>query len=780
MHTEALKTMLPPMPISDKEASNVGLVFDGDQNAVDDKWQCFLCDKPLAKHVRCIEKHFAMPPHFDVEQSELKKWLVYKDAITLQNSSNTEYHLKHLRLTKAIKAKEALGLNAGEPAAAEAAAPCPVVFPAPKPKWAAAPKSPPRGVDIAAALAPLQSEVRELASSMAKRGIEEPVPEMSITADARAWKPDVIRGERNDWELEPNAAVDLTDFEHYLQTRAGLVEKSKAAYTQKLRYFLGLFDLPDGFSHVGFAAGLFSTGIMEDLLALPIMQPSLPLTRSIMASVSHFCKFVLAKCDRLRLDEAARCIRLLQSDIFGPLRKLTSKHKKFGATRKGMRDSAKIKNFAPWDTVRTALKNGMIDMHTIAAMFGDQGLPWQLKRAINVIMTSLVYLNSFAGRPGEWESMERRVMENVVEAGVGLLTVEDHKTDYKYGTLGRYLPPGNMEAARHVLRCHPQGSELFLDPPKASTEHVSASDMIKKFCSVYLPNYQALTPTQLRKFFTSKLKRDTDNDLAFKMLCEIDGHTPQVADAHYVLPDPEADAAFAKDLFEKVVGEPVEWPSEGELQSERAASAARVQNGFFRRSRDGNAEDETGGETDGTAEDETEGDTGGETEGEAGGEAEGEAEGEAVRAEGKRKAEPSEPDRRTRRCGSSAAVGGSSAAAGGFSAAAGGSSAATGGSSATAALFEFCSDDQKNITKYMEIQRRGQKFDPLTENEVKYLVREFRTRYGEAASPPPNTFVDETILKGKGCVVKGLRKCVGKQQVRGFYRTFLSMARDID
>ena len=80
----------------------------------------------------------------------------------------------------------------------------------------------------------------------------------------------------------------------------------------------------------------------------------------------------------------------------------------------------------------------------------------------------------------------------------------------------------------------------------------------------------------------------------------------------------------------------------------------------------------------------------------------------------------------------------------------------------------------------MEIQRRGQKFDPLTENEVKYLVREFRTRYGEAASPPPNTFVDETILKGKGCVVKGLRKCVGKQQVRGFYRTFLSMARDID
>ena len=62
-------------------------------------------------------------------------------------------------------------------------------FVAPKPKCAAAPKSLQPVPDIAAALQPLHDQVAALASSMgaaAAHEIEEPVPAMSITDDAKA------------------------------------------------------------------------------------------------------------------------------------------------------------------------------------------------------------------------------------------------------------------------------------------------------------------------------------------------------------------------------------------------------------------------------------------------------------------------------------------------------------------------------------------------------------------------------------------------------------------
>ena len=124
IHTEGLRALLPPSVMSEKEVANVGLAFDDDDRVlVESEWKCIKCDKTFKKAVSSIAKHFARPPHDDIDQGELKHWLVYKDAVTLQNTANEDYHLKHLRLTKAIKAREwgRLPAPAGDAALADAA-----------------------------------------------------------------------------------------------------------------------------------------------------------------------------------------------------------------------------------------------------------------------------------------------------------------------------------------------------------------------------------------------------------------------------------------------------------------------------------------------------------------------------------------------------------------------------------------------------------------------------------------------------------------------------------
>ena len=89
---------------------------------------------------------------------------------------------------------------------------------------------------------------------------------------------------------------------------------------------------------------------------------------------------------------------------------------------------------------------------------------------------------------------------------------------------------------------------------------------------------------------------------------------------------------------------------------------------------------------------------------------------------------------------------------------------------------KVCQDDQASIWEYQSKQRHGSKHFPLTEKAMKFLVSEYRARYGAATAAPNNTDMTEIIAKGQIEEVKCLGEEVVVDQVRNFYRQFLKLA----
>ena len=143
------------------------------------------------------------------------------------------------------------------------------------------------------------------------------------------------------------------------------------------------------------------------------------------------------------------------------------------------------------------------------------------------------------GRPGEWESMLRSDVERLLIQGGNALIVEDHKTFSQYGALGRYIPPGNIEAMDRVLQIHPAESILFLSPTGAAGKRVTASNLLARYGDIYTPGFQRPGPTLQRKFFCTAAFDESNQGKAFKVLAELDGHTVPTAKSNYVCVKPK-------------------------------------------------------------------------------------------------------------------------------------------------------------------------------------------------------------------------------------------------
>ena len=139
-----------------------------------------------------------------------------------------------------------------------------------------------------------------------------------------------------------------------------------------------------------------------------------------------------------------------------------------------------------------------------------------------------------AGRPGEWESMERSDIERLLIDGGNVLVMQRHKTAHKYGALGRYIPPGNIEAMDRVLQVHPASCALFLAPTSATGARVCASNLLGRYGDLYTPGFQRLGPTLQRKYFHRKALDESNQGKAFQMLADMDGHSVSVAKSNYV------------------------------------------------------------------------------------------------------------------------------------------------------------------------------------------------------------------------------------------------------
>jgi hypothetical protein len=423
---------------------------------------------------------------------------------------------------------------------------------------------------------------------------------MKFTDEALFWEPGVRLG-RNKWPLAVDTDVKLDEFEIYAANLKGHKRVSFSQYVQKLRYFYGLFESQTKFKHEAFLANFYTSGLAQQWAALPIMNPSYSTTRHIVTGLCHLVDCLLIECRRGRNDETARCLSLLRDDVLKPMSRRIAKARNEAKAENQERDASKIAKLPPPDVLKLAIKDAMTDIHWLrqAVVDGEEATP-SVRRAANIAMMGIVFLNSYAGRPGEWASLARSKVEECLSSGKGFIRMEDHKTAHVYGTLGRHIPTGNAVAMGKLLDIHPETFERFFAPTRGTSDKVVPSNLLLKFGGVYVPDFQAPCPTLMRKYFHDATRDERNSEKALAMLCAADKHSTKTGKHDYCVSNPAADARASAAVYESLLGEPVPWPTDAEHEEGRARSLDRVRKHFF--VADTDAEDNNGDEDDDSCE----------------------------------------------------------------------------------------------------------------------------------------------------------------------------------
>jgi hypothetical protein len=203
-----------------------------------------------------------------------------------------------------------------------------------------------------------------------------------------------------------------------------------------------------------------------------------------------------------------------------------------------------------------------------------------------------VYFNSYGSRPGEWAALKRKTIEKQVDKispSNSVLIMEKHKTAYKYGALGRFVPEGNLEGMRKILEMPSRGTQLFFEPPKDNKkldQKVIPADLLQKFCAVHMKDCDAMTPTLHRKMFHTTLNSSESRDKAHALLCRVDGHSFGLSKDVYITSDPKQDAKVAEELFKAVQCDFVPWPSSEECIAAESKCIQDLDEHFYRLSQD--------------------------------------------------------------------------------------------------------------------------------------------------------------------------------------------------
>jgi hypothetical protein len=292
--------------------------------------------------------------------------------------------------------------------------------------------------------------------------------------------------------------------------------------------------------------------------------------RKIVDALSLMIDHCAITCGQRGRYHEARELDQLTREFIKITKKNISKEKKKGASMRKQHDAVRLEQMPPVDVIKAAVKLAMMDLHAIRheanTLRKKAGvLPDALLRAANVIIAGCLYLNGYAGRSKEWQTMPVREVLPVINGDRDYIIASNHKTVRTYGVLGKYICPGNKKALEAFVQIRPFAEDdLLLRPtPIGDNPHCCIATLLRRFGGVYLHGYTAPATNLIRKWFHS-IVASGDNE-ALRLLSRFDGHSEAVAKAVYAISSPERDSDNARKVCEAILGGTVEWPSAKEL-----------------------------------------------------------------------------------------------------------------------------------------------------------------------------------------------------------------------
>jgi hypothetical protein len=428
-----------------------------------------------------------------------------------------------------------------------------------------------------------------------------PVTKVTITEAARNWKPDMLAdgARRHSWPIETTTKINLDDFTKFLDNRA-MAEDTSMIYKQGVDYLMSIFVIDGPVHIVSILSTLYVEDVITDVLRLPLMNPSYSWTRKVVDSLSLLCELGSIECGRRRWDDEARHIKQLQGEWVTQLKKRFSKERKVGMMKRKQHDTAMLESMATVDELKAAVSAAMVDLAVIAEQVNKGGIEStpNVIRGANVCLAGIVYVNGFAGRSKEWETLKHAEVQEAITNKVPYITMKSHKTYSTYGAIGKFLAPGTWAAVEAFISIRAFGTEDLFFRSTSSSGRCRMSVLLRRFSSLYLTGKTPVKVNLLRKYYHSRIA--ADESMAMQFMARLDAHSEGVAKAVYVANSPEKDAQSSKHLIEVVLGGAVEWPAQSDIDR---VSAEDVMVKFSRCDRDDgddNVNGEGGDEGDGT------------------------------------------------------------------------------------------------------------------------------------------------------------------------------------
>lgn len=423
---------------------------------------------------------------------------------------------------------------------------------------------------------------------------EVPVPSLSINGRALSWRDEDwdTQLSRHYWPLRKRSTptyIDLVPFQKFLRRRSK-VETTVKSYVLCVEHLYTLLDVGEqNFSHIGCTAYLYQSGLAQEVFDLPILHQKYDWSRHIALACQWYLDMLLEECDREGHLQATRCLNLLKKQFIKPLSEGANKERTEKASDKNSRDEENLHLFGDLKDTKDATRQAMIDLWVIAQHSVQTGEHQEcLQFAAMVALAGIILLNQHAGRPGEWMMMTKATVEASLRRDAWYLVCKKHKTSKTKGELAKYLAPGTRAALKTYLELPSRGARLFEPVKKGSKDASGLARLSERFAKQYFkPGALHAVPTLMRKLYNDTLAVDEDAAIARRIVQELNAHTANVQEKHYVIRKALSQAMKGKALSETILGGSVPWPEEALLESIVASRAQELITSYSRRGRPG-------------------------------------------------------------------------------------------------------------------------------------------------------------------------------------------------
>ena len=379
-------------------------------------------------------------------------------------------------------------------------------------------------------------------------------PDDSVKRKDFPWKADLI-----DWEPLRKYLVRKFD------------DQTADIYMRAVSRFVSMVETLDlGVPTLdGVLINSYRSGVFDELEDTELMAFERSWSRNIIYGLDHLANVQRVEVGKIRDQRTKDFLAQIQEEVFKPWEERCCQHARMRTIHKKIEDNDVIDQEAPKDIVKAAVKQCMIDVHTIVKHLLKLGYsPMRAKQVLNRKVVGVLFYNQLGHRSQEWQELLEKDYLDSMQAHPSYIDMTKYKTSATYGVLGKRIFDGTRTMIEWYFQAPERKHIMFLEPSLDKTKKVSVHKALLSFHENELAEWSALTVNQLRKKVATEWDKTPEGEVKAgkEDVTSTLRHGKGCHKGNYIVSNPKKDAERGERVFRTLMGDPVEWPTPAELK----------------------------------------------------------------------------------------------------------------------------------------------------------------------------------------------------------------------